>query len=132
MPTSRPYLLTQGAVDDIREIADWSHARWGKDRTVQYLIDLHAGLEYVAGHFSSFIDNKTFEELSGGTGLHLYPIGKHYIVYVPIGAKCIAVAAIIRQGRDIPAILQRDGFTLHRELQDIAACLAKGLIKPIQ
>jgi plasmid stabilization system protein ParE len=124
------YFLTPGAVDDIREVGDWSLERWGKERTVQYLTEFHERLEYVATNFKTFENNKTREDLSGGTGLLLYPAGKHYIVYVPIGEKSIAVAAVIRQGRDIPSILQKDGFTIRRELQDISERIERGLIKP--
>lgn len=34
--------------------------------------------------------------------------------------KTIAVAAVIRQGRDIPSILQKDAFAIRRELQEIS------------
>ena len=47
MTTAR-YFLTLGAVDDIRELGEWFLKRWGKDKTVQYLTELHQGLEYVA------------------------------------------------------------------------------------
>lgn len=127
--TSHNYFLTPGAVDDIREAGDWSLERWGKEKTVQYLTELHEKLEYVAANFKTFENNKTREDLSGGTGLLLYPAGKHYIVYVPISEQSIAVAAVIRQGRDIPSILQKDVFTIRRELQDISERIAQGLIK---
>lgn len=128
--SSPRYFLTPSAVDDIREAGDWSLERWGKEKTLHYLSELHAKLEYVAAHFKTFEHNKTHEDLSGGTGLLLYPAGKHYIVYVPIDEKAIAVAAIIRQRRDIPALLQKDGFTIRRELQDISERIERGLIKP--
>jgi len=128
---SRNYFLTQGAVDDIREVGDWSLERWGKEKTVQYLTDLHERLEYVAENFKSFENNKTNSDLSGDTGLLIYPVNKHYIVFVPIDEKSIAVAAVIRQGRDIPSILQKDGFTIRRELQEIRDRMAQGLITPI-
>ncbi len=128
--TRQNYFLTPGAVDDIREAGDWSLERWGKERTVQYLTELHERLEYVAANFKTLEHNKTHEDLSGGTGLLLYPAGKHYVAYVPIGEKSIAVAAVIRQGRDIPSLLQKDGFTIRRELQEISDKIAQGLITP--
>lgn len=128
--TSRNYFLTPGAVDDIREIGDWSLQRWGKEKTLKYLMDLHEGLEYVAVNFKSFKNNRTREELSGDSGLLLYPINKHYVAYVPIGENSIAAAAVIRQGRDIASILQKDGFTILRELQEISDRTAMGLIVP--
>lgn len=125
----RNYFLTLGAVDDIREVGDWSLARWGKEKTLQYLTELHEGLEYIAANLETFESNKTRIDLSGGTGLRLYPVGKHYIVYVPVGKKSIAVAAVIRQGHDIPSLLQKDGYTIHRQLQEISDKIAQGLIK---
>ncbi len=126
--TRHQYFLTPGAVDDIREVGDWSLERWGKERTLQYLTELHERLEYVAVNFKTLENNKTSEDLSGGTGLLLYPVNKHYVAYVPIGEKSIAVAAVIRQGRDIPSLLQKDGFTIRRELQEISDRIAQGLI----
>lgn len=124
------YVLTPGAADDIRDIADWSLERWGKERTLQYLTDLHEGLEYLCENFKAVEKNRTREDLSGGTGLLLHPVGKHYIVYVPIDEKSIAVAAVIRQGRDIPSILQKDGYSIRRELEEISDRIARGLIFP--
>lgn len=116
---SNHYVLTVGALDDIREIADWSLAHWGKAKTIAYLNDLHQGLAYIAANFKTFEYNKTRDDLSGGTGLLLYPINKHYVVFVPMSEKTIAVAAVIRQGRDIASILQKDAFAIRRELEEI-------------
>lgn len=113
------YLLTIGAVDDIREIGDWSLQHWGKEKTIAYLTDLHQGMAFIAENFKTFEKNKTRDALSGDTGLLLYPINKHYVVFVPISEKTIAVAAVIRQGRDIASILQKDAFAIRRELQEI-------------
>ena len=126
--TSHHYFLTPSAVEDIREAGDWSLERWGKERTVQYLTELHEQLEYVATNFKTFENNKTCDNLSDGTGLLLYPVNKHYIVFIPTGEKSIAVAALIRQGRDIPSILQKDGFTIRRELQEIRDKISQGWI----
>jgi plasmid stabilization system protein ParE len=123
--SSRHYVLTPGAVEDIREIGDWSLARWGKEKTVQYLTELHEKLEYVATHFRTFESSKTHDDVSGGTGLLLYPTHQHYFVFIPMDKRRIAVAAIIRQGRDIAAILQKDGFAIRRELQEIGDKIAQ-------
>ncbi|MEO1609213.1 MAG: type II toxin-antitoxin system RelE/ParE family toxin [Pseudomonadota bacterium] len=125
---SRNYVLTPGAVDDIREIADWSSGYWGKERTVKYLAELHEGLEYIAANFKVFEKSEARSDLSGGTGLLLYPVNKHFIAFIPIGEQSIAVAAVIRQGRDIPAILQKDGFAIRRDLKEINDKIARGLI----
>jgi plasmid stabilization system protein ParE len=128
--TTAQYFLTPGAVDDIRELGEWSLKRWGKDKTVQYLTELHQGLEYIAANFKIFENNKSRDDLSGGSGLLLNPINKHYVVFAPIGGEAIAVAAVIRQGRDIPSILQKDGFAIRRDLQEIQERIAQGLIAP--
>lgn len=128
--TSPSYFLTQGALDDIREIGDWSLERWGKQKTLRSLTELHDGLQYIAANCKALQTSKVREDLSGGTGLLLYPVGKHYVVYVPINEKSVAVAAVIRQGRDIASILQKDGFTIHRELKEIDDQIAQGLIAP--
>lgn len=128
--TSLRYFLTQGAVEDIREVGDWSLERWGKEKTVQYLTELHQGLEYIAANYKTFENSKTRDDLSGGTGLLLYPINKHYVIFTPIEDQGIAVAAVIRQGRDIPSILQKDGFAIRRELQEIRERITQGMITP--
>lgn len=128
--TSLRYFLTQGAVEDIREVGDWSLERWGKEKTVQYLTELHQGLEYIAANYKTFENSKTRDDLSGGTGLLLYPTNKHYVIFTPIEDQGIAVAAVIRQGRDIPSILQKDGFAIRRELQEIRERITQGMIKP--
>ncbi len=128
--TDSRYFLTPGAVDDIREVADWSLERWGKDKTMQYLAELHEGLEYAARNFKTFENNKTRDNLSGGTDLLLYPINKHYAVFIPIGDKAIGVAAVIRQGRDIPSILQKESFEIRRDLQEIMELVVQGVIVP--
>lgn len=124
------YFLTPGAVDDLREIGDWSLQRWGKEKTVQYLTELHKGLEYIATNFKTLENNKARDDLSGGSGLLLYPINKHYVVFTPISNRAIGVAAVIRQGRDIPSILQKNGFEIRRDLQEIRERTERGLIVP--
>lgn len=124
------YFLTPGAAQDIREIGDWSLHRWGRDRTVRYLTDLHEGLEFVAANFKTFETSKTREGLAGGSGLLLYPVNKHYAVFMPLGDTAIAVAAVIRRGRDIPANLQKGELVIWRDLQDIRERIAAGLIGP--
>ena len=106
-------------MDDIRDVVDWSLQRWGKLKTVQYLTELHQALEHIAANFKTFENNKSRDDLSGGSGLLLYPVNKHYVVFTPISDKAIGVAAIIRQGRDIPSILQKDGFAIRLDLEEI-------------
>lgn len=57
--------------------------------------------------------------LAGGTSLLLYPVREHYLVYEPLAPGVIAIVAVIRQGRDIPAILQKWAAPIRRELPEI-------------
>ncbi len=102
MPTS--YVLTARAELDLREARAWSSARWGKELTHRYFEDLHDGAQYIATNHAAF---KSRHDLSGGAALLFYPLREHYIVYEPLAAGFIAVVAVIRQGRDLPTILQK-------------------------
>ena len=112
----KSYVLTARAAADLTEARAWSRARWGKELTNRYFEDLHEGAQYIAENHASFRDR---QELAGGTALLLYPVREHYIVYEPLGPRFIAVVAVIRQGRDIPAILQKWAAPIRRELIEI-------------
>jgi plasmid stabilization system protein ParE len=94
--------------------------------TNRYFEDLHEGAQYIAENHASFRDR---QELAGGTALLLYPVREHYIVYEPLGPRFIAVVAVIRQGRDIPAILQKWAAPVRRELIDIRGKIERGEIR---
>jgi len=112
----KPYVLTARAAADLSEARVWSRARWGKELTNRYFEDLHEGAQYIAENHASFRDR---QELAGGTALLLYPVREHYIVYEPLGPRFITIVAVIRQGRDIPAILQKWAAPIRRELIEI-------------
>jgi plasmid stabilization system protein ParE len=122
----KSYVLTARAAADLSEARVWSRARWGKDLTNRYFEDLHEGAQYIAENHASFRDR---QELAGGTALLLYPIREHYIVYEPLAPRFIAIAAIIRQGRDIPAILQKWAAPIRRELIEIRGKIERGEIR---
>ena len=124
MPAKR-YVLTARAVQDLRETRAWSRARWGKQLTDQYFIDLHAGAQYIAERHASL---RRRDELAAGTGLLLYPVREHYLVYEPIDADRTVIVAVIRQGRDVPAILRKWGLQIRRELDEIRSRLQAGTI----
>jgi hypothetical protein len=46
-------------------------------------------------------------------------VREHYLVYEPLDTGFIAIVAVIRQGRDIPAILQKWADPIRRELVEI-------------
>lgn len=124
MPEKR-YLLTARAAQDLREARAWSLARWGKQLTDRYFADLHAGAQYIAEHRSSL---RSRDELAGGTALLLYPVREHYLVYEPIDANRVVIVSVIRQGRDVPAILRKWGLLIRRELDETRSRVAAGTI----
>ncbi len=58
----------------------------------------------------------------------VHPVREHYIVYEPLAERFIAIVAVIRQGRDIPAILQKWSAPIRRELLEIRAKIKRGEI----
>jgi plasmid stabilization system protein ParE len=122
----KSYLLTARAAADLHEARAWSRARWGKELTNRYFDDLHEGAQYIAENHASFRDR---HELAGGTALLLYPVREHYIVYEPLAPRLIVIVAVIRQGRDIPTILQKWAAPIRRELMEIRDKIARGEIR---
>jgi plasmid stabilization system protein ParE len=120
------YVLTLKAANDLREARAWSRARWGKQLTHRYFEDLHKGAQYVADNCHRL---RTRNELVGDTPLHVYPIREHYLVYEPLNSDVIAVVAVIRQGRDLPAILRKWAGSIRRELADVRSRIERGEIK---
>lgn len=120
------YVLTTRAAADLREARAWSRARWGKELTQRYFEDLHEGAQFIAEHHASLRDR---HELAGGTALLLYPIREHYIVYEPLASGFIAIVAVLRQGRDIPAILQKWAAPIRQELIEIRRMIAHDEIR---
>lgn len=119
----KSYLLTARAAADLREARAWSRARWGKELTDRYFEDLHEGAQYIAENHASLRDS---HELAGGTALLLYPVREHYIVYEPLAPRLIAIVAVIRQSRDIPAILQKWAAPIRMELMEIRSKIERG------
>ncbi len=97
--------------------------RWSKALTRQYFADLHEGAEFIARNHASF---RARDELSGETGLSLYPVREHYIVYLPVAEDHIIIVSFIRQVRDVPTILAQDHFRLNREVEDILEQIQNG------
>ena len=122
----KSYVLTTRAEADLNEARVWSRARWGKELTNRYFDDLHEGAQYIAENHVSI---RGRQELAGGTALLLHPVREHYIVYEPLGPRFIAIVAVIRQGRDIPAILQKWAAPVRRELLEIRGKIERGEIR---
>jgi plasmid stabilization system protein ParE len=125
MPRKR-YILTDRAASDLREARAWSRARWGKDLTNRYLDDLHDGAQYIAEHHASL---RGRHDLAGGTALLLHAVREHYLVYEPLDEQHVVIVAVLRQQRDIPAILQKWAAPIRRELIEIRAAIESGKIR---
>lgn len=125
MPRKR-YILTDRAASDLREARAWSRARWGKDLTNRYFDDLHDGAQYVAEHHASL---RGRHDLAGGTALLLHAVREHYLVYEPLDVQHVVIVAVVRQRRDIPAILQKWAAPIRRELIEIRAAIESGKIR---
>jgi len=123
----KSYVLTARAAADLHEARAWSRARWGRELTNRYFQDLHEAAQYIAEHHASF---RHRHELARGTSLLLYPVREHYFVYEPLAPGIIAIVAVIRQGRDIPAILQKWAAPIRRELIEIRGKIEHREISP--
>lgn len=123
----KAYVLTARAETDLREARAWSRARRDQELTERYFQDLHEGAEYLAKNHRKL---RKRPDLAGGTALLVYPIREHYLVYEPLGERFVAIVAVIRQRRDLPAILQKWAAPIRRELDDIRNRIERGEIRP--
>lgn len=111
------YQLTPTARQHLREAKAWSRKRWGKEQTETYFHDIHAAVRSIAENYRQAASRK---DLAGESGLGIYPIREHYIVYAPLESGSIAIVAFIRQERDVPAILSKYAPLIKRELMGIS------------
>ncbi|MFT4925087.1 MAG: plasmid stabilization system protein ParE [Phenylobacterium sp.] len=109
----RHYILTETAQRDFREAKKWSMSRWGKALTKQYFSSLHQTAEQLGQRQNSFT------KITDDTGLKVYPVREHYLVYLPLDKELIAIVSLIRQTRDVPAIIEANEFAIRRELKEI-------------
>ena len=115
MPKQKLYILTDSAEQDFRIAKRWSLQRWGKALTQQYFSDLHKGAEYIAQNSGA---STSKSHLISSTGLGVYPVREHYIVFVPVKNNFIVIVSLIRQTRDVPSILQANSHRLSREVKE--------------
>jgi plasmid stabilization system protein ParE len=113
---ARSYVLTPTARRQLREAKAWSLTRWGEELTEQYFRDLENAATHLAANHARYTKRKV---MTGGSELCLYPAREHYFVYEPLTDRKIAIVALIRQGRDIPALLSRNAPLFRRELDKI-------------
>lgn len=123
--TKRRYLLTLTAENDFRQARQWSRKRWGAALTQQYFKDLHEGAEYIAKNHNTHPER---EELTGTYGIGVYPIREHYMVYFPVDQEMIIIVSLMRQTRDVPAIIKANHYLIQRELKEIMSKISSGEI----
>lgn len=121
----RFYTLTRRAEKDLSDIADWSLVRWGSDLTDDHLEALHKGVEWIAKNQRKIT---TRPELALGSGLSIYLIREHYVVFLPVAKEHVIVVAFLRQGRDIPTILRKNSSRFARDLKYIEQKIENGEI----
>ena len=110
------YILTRTAEREFRDAKRWSQSRWGNKLTKDYFAKLHRGAQYIALNQDALGQK---EYLTGTVGLGIYAVGEHYIVFVPISGSQIIIVALIRQSRDVPAILKSNGHLIRQQLKEI-------------
>jgi len=117
MSNEKPsYLLTETAESDFYEARDWSLERWGSELTATYFRDLHNAAEYVAANHKSLAKK---DHLTGTTGLGVYSVREHYLIFVPLSEAQIAIVALIRQVRDVPTILKSNRFAIQEAVKHL-------------
>jgi plasmid stabilization system protein ParE len=126
MAKKKNYILTALAEEDLRKARSWSLSRWGAQLTKAYFSDLHEGAESIAKNHKS---SQARDNLTGDTGLFINAIREHYLVYVPITDHQIVIVAVMRQTRDVPTLLQQEGYKIRREINTIKRKIEQGKIK---
>lgn len=121
----RHYILTETAERDFRDARRWSLSRWGAELTRQCFVDLHESAERFAWNLRRFASRG---HAAAAMELSVYPVREHYLVYLPIDDSRIVIVALVRQTRDVPAILNANGFMIQRQLKAIFEGLQKGPI----
>lgn len=70
------------------------------------------GFQYIADNYERFPSRP---ELTGESGLSIYPVREHYVVFVPMNDG-IHIANVLGQAQDIPNILSENAAIFQREL----------------
>ena len=110
---AREGILTETAARDFRDARRWSVARWGEERTKLYFQQLHDAAKYIATHQRTIAPRY---DLIGDTDLGVCPVGEQYLVYVTMSDGQIVIVALIRQTRDVPAVLKTNSFRIRKQL----------------
>jgi plasmid stabilization system protein ParE len=112
----RSYVLTETAVADFKAARDWSMKRWGKALTISYFQSLHDAAEALAKNQFALPSSA---KITACSELLVWPVREHYLVYTPAQNQKIIIVSLIRQTRDVPAILAENRFFIERALKKI-------------
>lgn len=97
---SRPYILTAGAADDIREIARYTDRQWGKQQREAYV----AQLEKVATDLA--LGKGVFRERNDVyPGVRVQLAGHHFVFCLPRKAEPALILAVLHERMDLVARL---------------------------
>lgn len=98
---TRPYVLSNGAAADLREITRYTLAHWGEAQCRSYVAKLEAKAEALARGRGAFKDMSSVLP-----GLRAALAGKHYIFCMPRQGEPAVILAILHQKMDILARLK--------------------------
>jgi plasmid stabilization system protein ParE len=108
----RNYFLSPTAIKHLRGHKRWSLEQFGYDTTKKYFQDMDKGFQYIADNYERFPSRS---ELTGDSGLSIYPVREHYVVFVPMNDG-IHIADVLGQAQDIPNILRENAAIFQHEL----------------
>ena len=117
----RTYFLSPHAIGRLRNHKKWFLERFGHATTKQYFQDMDEGFQYIADNYERFPSRF---ELAGESGLSIYPVREHYVVFVPMGDG-IHIADILGQTQDIPNILSDNAAIFQREIAQLKPSSSK-------
>jgi len=106
------YFLSPTAIQQLREQKKWSINEFGYITTRKYFEDLTQGFQHIADNYQKF---PARANLTGESGLSIYPIRENFIVYLPMRSG-IHIVAVLGQAQDVPSILKANAATFQREL----------------
>lgn len=97
---SRPYILTAGAADDIREIARYTDRQWGKQQREADVAQLEKVATDLALGKGVFRERK---DLYPGVRVQL--AGHHFVFCLPRKAEPALILAVLHERMDLVARL---------------------------
>ena len=117
----RTYFLSPTAINHLRDHKKWSLERFGHATTKKYFQDMDKGFQYIADNYERF---PLRSELTGESGIYIYPVREHYVVFVPM-SDGVHIADVLGQAQDIPNVLSENAAIFQRETAQFAPSPSK-------